>query len=208
MAGNKTLPNPSLASGDGSKLQPPPDWPMLVSSQEPAAALAFAVGNFPQLVRHVQPLLHAKNLSELRPSAGRSIPTPALLTWAAQVSKKKQYPEMLLALGALRLARQFDKAEEILAKQRGHVPQQWQEALSNEEAALAWHSGKGEEALKMWQKQPESMPVLFNRGMALLFLGKAADARTALTAAIAKLPEDSAWHHLAHLYLALAEKGE
>src|SRR5581483_5462832 len=31
-------------------VQPPPDWSTLVAGQEPAAALAFAAGNFPQLV--------------------------------------------------------------------------------------------------------------------------------------------------------------
>src|SRR5580693_5761533 len=30
----------------------PTDWPQLVASQEPAVAIAFALGNFPQLVRN------------------------------------------------------------------------------------------------------------------------------------------------------------
>jgi hypothetical protein len=47
--------------------------------------------------------------------------------------------------------------------------------------------------------------VLFNRGMAALFLGESADARAALSRAVALLPESSAWHHLARLYLTLAE---
>jgi len=196
----------ALQSFAPAKLQAPPDWPLLVASQEPAVALAFAAGNFPQLVRHVQPLLHAAKLTELRPSAaGRPITVTALLTWVAQAGKKQQYPQFLLGLGALRLARQFEQAEELLAKHRAEVPAEWQAALANEEAALAWHQGKAEAALKLWQAQPDSVPVLFNRGMAALFLGKTTVARTALNQAIGQLPESSAWHHLGRLYLALAQ---
>ena len=183
------------------ELAAPPDWPALVASQEPAVALAFAVGNFPQLVRHVQPLLHAAKLTELRPTPGQPIATSSLLKWA---DEQKVFPQVLLALGALRLAREFDKAEELLAKHRGKAPAPWQAALANEEAALAWHAGRADEAAKMWRSQPDSVPVLFNRGMAALFMGKPADAKKALNAAIAQLPEDSAWHHLAQLYLTLA----
>ena len=43
------------------------------------------------------------------------------------------------------------------------------------------------------------------RGMAALFLGRAAEAVEPLKAAIAGLPETSAWHHLGCLYLALAQ---
>ncbi|MBL8798745.1 MAG: hypothetical protein JNM56_32935 [Planctomycetia bacterium] len=189
-----------------AKLQAPPDWPQLVASQEPAVALAFAAGNFPQLVRHVQPLLHAAKLPELRPmSAGRPLPVPALLTWVAEVGAKQQYPQFILGLGALRLARQFDQAEALLRKHRADVPAEWQAALANEEAALAWHQGQAEAALKLWQAQSDSVPVLFNRGMASLFLGKTTAARAALNQAVAKLPESSAWHHLGRLYLALAQ---
>src|SRR5262249_44346734 len=102
-----------FGKGEGTAVKAPPEWPLVVASQEPAVALAFAVGNFPQLVRHVQPLLHAK-LTELRPSAGRPIAAPELTKWASQTAKKKQYPETLLAIGALRLARQFDKADDLI----------------------------------------------------------------------------------------------
>src|SRR5262245_24699336 len=35
----------------------PPEWPTLVAQQEPAVALAFCLGNYPQLVRNLHPLL-------------------------------------------------------------------------------------------------------------------------------------------------------
>ena len=47
--------------------------------------------------------------------------------------------------------------------------------------------------------------MLFNRGMASLFLGKFADARAALSEAVKQLPEGDGWHHLGRLYLTLAQ---
>jgi len=47
--------------------------------------------------------------------------------------------------------------------------------------------------------------VLFNRGMALLFLGRLTEARAALTKAVGVLPEESGWNALARLYVAIAE---
>ena len=75
----------------------------------------------------------------------------------------------------------------------------------NEEAALAWHSGKRKEAAAKWEKCGDHVPALFNRGMAKLFLGKPAEAAAPLRQAIASLPESGSWHHLARLYLTLAE---
>jgi hypothetical protein len=156
-------------------------------------ALAFAAGNFPQLVRHLQPLLHTGKLSELKPTGGRPINLPSLVSWAEKAKKD----QVLLAIGVLRLARQYDAARKLLA----NVPAN---ERGNEEAALAWHEGKSDEAIKIWEKL-DSIPAKFNRGMAGLFTDRPADARKLLKDAIAQLPETSAWHHLGRLYLTLAE---
>src|SRR5437764_1294252 len=74
-----------------------------------------------------------------------------------------------------------------------------------EEAALAWHAGRREEAARLWAGIEGSVPALFNRGMAALFLGKPAAAVAPLRQAVAQLPESSSWHHLGQLYLTLAE---
>ena len=179
----------------------PPDWPSFVAAQEPAIALAFCVGNFPQMVRNLQPLLASGDLSTLRQSAGRPVSvSPSLLQWA---NKVQGYPQVLLAAGVLRLARRFEEASTLL-KSRGDAAKSWQALRANEEAALAWQRGQAEEALALWQRQKASVPVLFNRGMAALFLGRPAEAQTALGQAVAQLPDTSAWHHLGHLYLTLA----
>jgi hypothetical protein len=124
-----------------------------------------------------------------------------LLEWATAT---RGYPQVLLAAGVLRLARHFETAENLLHS-TSKIPASWQPVRANEEAALAWHCGRAEEALALWQAQKDSVPVLFNRGMASLFLGRISEARTALAESVAQLPDTSAWHHLGHLYLALAD---
>lgn len=183
----------------------PPDWPTLVVTHEPETALAFAAGNFPQLVRNLLPLWQTKDLTSLRPRRTTAEPVPTLVDWAAQTLQKGLYPHSLIAVGALRLARQFDAADAMMPAHSAQVPAAWRAAWANEQAALAWHRGQTAEAASAWQAQKDSVPVLFNRGMAALFLGRAADARAALNAAVTQLPEDAAWHHLGRLYLALAE---
>jgi hypothetical protein len=183
----------------------PPDWPTLVVTHEPEMALAFAACNFAQLVRNLQPLLRTDDLTTLQPRPSEAAPAPALVEWAADTLRKPLYPQSLLAIGTLRLARQFDAASDLLQKHQTEVPAPWRAAWANEQAALAWHRGQAEDAATRWQAQKSSVPVLFNRGMAALFLGHAADARTALSQAVTQLPEDGAWHHLGRLYLALAE---
>ena len=186
-------------ANDANPVSAPPDWPSLVAAQEPAIALAFCIGNFPQLVRNLQPLL-AGDLFALGQATTRPvIVPPTLLSWA---NSTRGYPHLLVAAGVLRLARCFAEASELLQSNR-ETPAVWKALRANEEAALAWHRGDAEEALALWQAQKTSVPALFNRGMAALFLGRSADARTALSEAAAQLPDTNAWHHLGHLYLAL-----
>jgi tetratricopeptide (TPR) repeat protein len=182
-------------------LPAPPDWPQLVADHEPAVALAFALGNFPQLVRNLQPMLAGSDLTAHRPTPQRSLAGPALLDWA---SRQTDPLNRLLAAGALRLAREYTRASEIL-KTMPSLEGEWKALWVNETAALAWHQGKAEEALTLWRGQEETVPVLFNLGMAALFLGKAAEARDWLRRAVAGLPDTSSWHHLGQLYLAMAQ---
>jgi tetratricopeptide (TPR) repeat protein len=180
----------------------PADWPALVAAHEPALALTFSLGNFPQLVRDLHPLLHGTELTALRPGVGRPLAAVTLLDWADRVQAKKDAGQVLLAAGCLRLARQFEAADALL---HTDFPTEWRNAAANEQAALAWHRGRAEQAAALWQTQRESTPVLFNRGMAALFLDQPAAARPWLSQAVDQLPDSSAWHHLGRLYLALAE---
>jgi hypothetical protein len=185
--------------------KPAAEWPQLVAGQESHVALPMAAGNYPQLVRDLAPLFHADKLSDLLKSPGPAMTVPGLVEWAEKVVRSGEFPKVLLAVGALRLARQFDAAERLLRDLAGAVPAEWKDAVANEEAALLWQRGDCKEAARRWKALPESTPVLFNRGLAALFLYDRADARAALWKAVQRLPESSGWHHLGRLYLALAE---
>jgi hypothetical protein len=186
-------------------LAPPSDWASLVSTREPVLALPCCLGNFPQLVRSLYPLLHEPDLTALRPTASRATGSATPFAWAGDQIATGRAPEMLLAAGVLRLAQEFDRVAELLANWRDTVSAEWRGAWANEEAALAWHRGQAEEAAALWQVQEPTVPVLFNRGMSALFLGRTALARKWLAEAVRQVPEDEPWQHLGQLYLALAE---
>jgi hypothetical protein len=180
-----------------ANLTPPADWSALVAAQEPVVAVPFCLGNFPQLVRNLHPFLAGEDLQAL--GAGPTAPLPAatLLDWAQALSDPGA---RLLGAAVLRLARHFDVAAAMLAS----VPAS--AARANEEAALAWQRGQTQEAEASWKQQAPSVLVLFNRGLAALFLGHPPAARESFTQAVDRLPETSAWHHLGRLYLTLARK--
>jgi hypothetical protein len=182
----------------------PPCWSGLVSGHEPVVALAMCVASFPQLVRNFHMILQMTDLTLVKPQAGRPVEAPELTTWADDLAVRKQFPQVLVALGTLRLAKQFEAAATFAHKLDAEVPAVWRTAWDNEKAALAWHAGRADEALAAWRQLAPTVPVLFNRGMAELFLGKPEAAREHLALAVAQLAETSAWHHLGRLYLALA----
>ncbi len=196
---------PSYAPGAPQRRQAPPHWAQLVAGHESIVAVAFCAGNFPQLMRNFHTILTQPNLAQLRPTPGRPAAVPDLVPWAEEVARQKKFPEMLLALGALRLAGHFDDAEKFVASQDADIPTAWRDGWENEKASLAWHQGRVEEARQKWDGLNATLPVLFNRGMAALFAGDRALAKQHLTAAVKLLPASSAWHHLGRLYLTLAD---
>ena len=205
LAWNETLLALQTAAGSPAKsptFAVPPEWANMVAMLEPCAALSFSAGNYPQRVRNLQPLLQAKKLSDLNVRQGRSVELGALLEWARQAGKATA-PQALLAIGVLRSCRQFDLASSLL--EQAATSTSLQSAWDNERAALAWDRGECERARDMWQAQATSPAILFNRGMAALFMDRPADARAPLSEAVRQLPERSGWHHLARLYLAIAE---
>ena len=174
-------------------------------------AVPFCLGNFPQMIRSLQPLLQlnlgasSTRLTNLvRPTNAPSVASADLTHWADRSFHYKEFPENLLAVAVLRLARDFDRAESLLGD-KSKFEEEFRSAWENERAALSWHRGRTKEALDSWLAQPESIPVLFNRGMACLFLNRRAEASAFLNKAIAHLSEGDAWFHLARLYLAVAE---
>src|SRR5436309_15400426 len=60
-------------------LKAPSDWPVLVAAQEPMLAVPFCLGNFPQLVRSLQPLLQATQLLPEKAYHAPSVASPELI---------------------------------------------------------------------------------------------------------------------------------
>ena len=183
----------------------PPDWANLVSGHEPEVALPFCLGNFPQMVRHLPPILQVSCPASLRIPAAPPAASRSLLDWVNHAGRGHPLPPLLLVVALLRLAGQHDLALAVLQQHRVKKSAKQYAAWANEEAALAWHRGQFEQARVLWHSQTDSVPVLFNRGMADLFLGLPDQARSWLKQAIAQLAEDSGWYHLGNLYLTLAE---
>jgi hypothetical protein len=197
--------NPKLAWDEGlaalpllgvtiKGLKAPAGWVNLVTQAEPQVAIAFCVGNYPQLVRDFHKLLQQTDLTTLRPKDLAAINVPSLTEWADQATG---FPQSVIALAAHRLAKQFGRAHRLTSLD---VPAEWRSVWDNELAALAWHEGRADAAITLWRNQAPSLPVRFNLAMAGLFIGRGASVKGELETVMAELPENSAWHHLARLY--------
>lgn len=196
-----------LLGGEGPewKFAPPPDWAALVAAPEGSAAVAFAAGSFPQLVKDLPALTRSRDRASLRPMPRAEFPATNLCRWVDQALQNQVFPQALSGIGVLRLAQHMERATSNLNSLRLHISTRWQTAFANEEAALLWDSGRPEEALAMWLSLPDSAPVCFNRGMALLFQDRPHDAKPQLQKAVELSPESSSWHHLGKLYLTLCD---
>src|SRR5439155_15206872 len=124
---------------DKSSTPPPPDWSTMVTGVGSFAALAFAAGNFPQLVRDLPALVRSEHRSDLLQTATAPAESPALTRWATEACAKGRYPQCLFGVGTLRVSGNCSAAEKLLAELCSAVPARWLTALGNEEAALLWH---------------------------------------------------------------------
>jgi tetratricopeptide (TPR) repeat protein len=190
-----------------AKAAAPTEWAAIVVRHDPAACQPFALAGYPQRVRDLTALLQTRDLTRLRPSGESQEASAHLRSWAIKQVAKKEPALALLAAAVLRAAQDLEQAEATLNGLRGQLPAEFQALFGNEEAALLWQKGAADRAVAIWDKLPDSPTVFFNRGMAALFMGNVARARENLKKAIAQLPESHGWHHLASLYLALAEIG-
>src|SRR5687768_8395177 len=55
---------PFYVAGSAQRRKAPPHWSLLVGSHESIVAIAFSVGNFPQLMRNFHTILTQPNLAE------------------------------------------------------------------------------------------------------------------------------------------------
>lgn len=165
----------------------PPEWAAFAQLTVASPAVPMAAGQFPQRVRDLSMLLAATDLTALRPTTTEVGGFGGLRSWV------KKNGGNHLATGVARTLGDNPKVTGTDA------------AATSERAAGLWMSGKWDEAVAVWLAMPDSPVAAFNRGMGLLFSGKAAVSVPHLKAAAADLPDTSGWSHLAQLYLAVAE---
>lgn len=174
----------------------PVDWAGFVRQSASVDYLPMALGHFPQQVQDVSALLANRPTNPSR-SAHHG--------WTA-TSGKSNFVNQLLNAASERVAANFDEANRLLGEAESLADDAAKQSiLANERAALAWQRGDRTAAEAIWNAQPTSGPIAFNRGVSALSFGRKTEALQWLTAAVQQLPESSGWHHLAQLYLALAQ---
>lgn len=183
-----------------SEMAMPNDWNTLVQRRDTIAAVACCVGNFPQLLQDIGPLMSVDDLTMFRPDV------PGLPTSEPKLTGTPT--ERIVRAALARLEGDFDAAQTWLDSIDDDT---MTSLIANERAAVAWHRGDWDTAIAIWNDLPESPMIAFNRGMAALFSGNVTGAIASLGIAVDGLPAESGWQHLANLYLALARihlKGE
>jgi len=184
----------------------PGDWGRLIVRQESVAALPFAIGNYPQRVRELGALIQTGDLNSLlTKNVEVEEASKPLVDWCKKQVDAGTMPQAMIAASLYRVSGDLAKAGDALESLAKKAPFEWTTTLENERAALMWESGKFAEARALWNSLPDTNPVIFNRGMASLFMGEPKSAIVQFGKLADQLPETSAWHHLASLYLALAE---
>lgn len=105
-------------------------------------------------------------------------------------------------LAVARLAGDHDKSRELITQLDGEVLQK------NEHASQHWLEGDRDTAASIWNDLPADHPVIaFNQALVALAHRETKQGKARLQHAIDGFDENTGWHHLSELYLALAEAG-
>jgi len=196
------------SAGAFQNLQMPPGWQNLVRDQESILAVPLCLGNYPQMLRDVGPLLVEDSPSVLVPQLVPSAAMTDVTAWGETMLQRGQHAESLLAAAVLRICSQHETAATLFSRIVTAAPKAWDALLRNEQAALAWSAGDRKRAAELWAVHPlaDSPPILLNKGLVALVDGDLGKAKTLLSQAVAKLPDESAWHHLGQLYVTFASR--
>ena len=189
------------------RLVAPPEWVSYTGLPAPTSALPLAAGVFPQQVQDPLPLLGSANLTDTLPSTERHAISgfSGLRTWAQKAIEGKSVAAALSATGLLAMLGDTAAANHAIRSWESKCTGSWRTAWENQWAAILWLTGEHAEALAAWQTMGDHPVAAFNTGMALLFLGRAAEAVPALKEAAASLPPHSGWLHLANLLSLVAQ---
>jgi hypothetical protein len=169
----------------------PPEWAQLVQWPAPIFAVPCVLGEFPQRLRQLQPLLQPTPLARLLPLTDAP-PLPGFHQLRAWIQQQTMPHPIAAALA--RMLHDWPAAERLLLTDD-----------TNERAAWLWARGRPHDALQLWEHTSERPHILFNRGLARLFLDQPAAALPLLRQAAVLWGTDHPWQPLASLYAAVAE---
>ena len=193
-----------LMSGITPRVAIPPEWAGLAMLPCECPAVPCAAGLIPQRVRDFTRLQAESFRFESSPALAPTIPGfPGLRRWLTETGSAGKVPDALLAVGIATELGEWTQATALLARIEPAADSPFRTAWLNQQAALLWLQHQPTNALALWTSLADSGPILYNRALAFLALGRDTEARTSLEAAIPLLPDSSGWSHLARLLATL-----
>ncbi len=156
-----------------------------------AAPFPCCIGMAPQFLQKIDGIMD--NASAFFQQESMGMPT-----LSADITLDNKTPLSQLAIA--RLAGDANQIERLIPQLDGELLQK------NERAAQLWFNGQRDEAREAWKSLDDDSPVIaFNQGIAALAQGDTEHGRECLARAVNGFDESTGWHHLAELFLAVAE---
>lgn len=156
-----------------------------------AAPFPCSIGMAPQFLQKIDAIMENAEAFFQQETVGM----PML---SADITLDNKTPLSQMAIA--RIAGDAQKIEALIPQLDGELLQK------NERAAQLWFAGRRDEAREAWDSLDGENPVIaFNQGLAAMAAGDVERGRECLTNAIEGFSESTGWHHLAELYLAVAE---
>lgn len=174
----------------------PADWAAFVRQSAAVDYLPMCIGHFPQQVSDVSILL-----SETKAKKSHAEPRG----WTNKTAKSNAMSALLEAAAARVLGRTADAEKLLRQAEQLADTDALKNLVKNELAALGWSTGDRNRAVALWTELSQTAVGAFNLGVSAMATTHKADARNWFQLAASRLPETSGWHHLAKLYLALAQ---
>ena len=156
-----------------------------------AAPFPCCVGMAPQFLQKIDGILDNADVF-----FQQEVTLPTAMS--AEVNLENKSP--LSQLAVARLAGDVALSNRLINELDGELIQK------NEQAAQLWLSGNRADARQIWDDLETENPVIaFNQGLAALAAGDREHGRERLNVAVQGFEESTGWHHLAELYLAIAQ---
>ncbi|HQR07804.1 MAG TPA: hypothetical protein PLN21_13335 [Gemmatales bacterium] len=156
-----------------------------------AAPFPCCIGMAPQFLQKIDAIMENAEAFFQQETVGM----PML---SADITLDNKTPLSQMAIA--RLAGDANQIERLIPQLDGELLQK------NERAAQLWFAGRLDEAREAWDNLDGENPVIaFNQGLAAMATGDVERGRECLAIAVEGFPESTGWHHLAELYLAVAD---